>query len=272
MNRRGFTLMELLLSLAIASIVITICYAILITTMQAQQEGSTECRWARIQAAVLDVLSEDIAQATVPTFVSSPDKEETTPLDGGLKTDSGEKNPAETDESVTKKAAGSKFFSAEERPSYSDEGGISFVVASPIYDSNSGKYYLYRVITYFIKRDSRTNANLLFRRERIGWNGELDEDGSAELLCDIVDDFKIEYYDGLEWLSEWVVEEKGDLPIAVRVKISFFFETKVDGLPDTNGKSEEFYTIIRIRASRYIAQEDENRRIREGLVEQPVVY
>ena len=217
-RRRGFTLMELLFALALASIVITICYAVLLGTMKAQATSEEACRWTKIQAAVFNIISTDIGEATIPRFMSHPDKDEWEgpPVEAAPPPE--DVNPEEEEPPVPILQA----FLGEPLPGFSDGAGISFVVARPVFDNRSGKYYLHREISYFIRRDERTNANLLIRREQIGWDGNMEEGGSEEILCDIKKDIKIEYYDGIDWLEEWKLDEKGDLPIAVRFKISFY--------------------------------------------------
>ncbi|RKY16626.1 MAG: hypothetical protein DRP90_07715 [Planctomycetota bacterium] len=259
--RDGFTLIELLMALALALIVITVCYAVLISTMKAEAEAEAECRWTHITAAVFDVISSDLTLATLPHFFEAPEDEEDLP-------------PAEAPppEEVPPEEApppqGPRPFLAMRDPDFSDGAGIAFVVADPVYDTDGGRYYLYREIRYFVKRDTRTSAYLLYRSEQKGWDGVLEEGGSSELLCDMIGDFEISYYDGLEWSDEWEVMQKGDLPVAVRIKLSFYFDRTKDGLPDTSRPPEEFYTVVSIRSSRYIGPEDRARMIREGLMDE----
>ncbi|MFA4986107.1 MAG: prepilin-type N-terminal cleavage/methylation domain-containing protein [Candidatus Brocadiia bacterium] len=265
-DTKGFTLIEILLALALASIVITVCYAILIGTLKAQTEADEAMRWSRIQAAVFDALSDDITQATKPRFMRSPESYQTTTTDPAA---TPTPTPTPSPDTATGQPAIPRYFIAELNPDWSDGAGIAFVVARPSFDAETQQYYLYRSISYFIKRDDRTRANLLYRREKIGYEGTIEEGGGAEILCDIISTFEINYFDGKEWLEEWKVEEKGDLPSAVRIKIGFYFDRLPDGTPDVSKPAEEFFSIFNIRGSHYINPEDQDRMMREGLIETP---
>jgi hypothetical protein len=165
------------------------------------------------------------------------------------------------------------FLLAESSPEFSDKGGIAFVIARPGYDSDAEQYFLYREVAYFVKRDSRTNAWLLYRREQTGWDGDMEKGGTAELICDMLGDFKVEYYDGLDWQDEWIIEERTELPNAIRIKLSFYFARDDKGLPVTTEPAKEFYTVIALRNSRYLNPDDRDRMVREGLIGQDeVVY
>ncbi|MDZ7814631.1 MAG: prepilin-type N-terminal cleavage/methylation domain-containing protein [Planctomycetota bacterium] len=298
MRRRGFTILEVLLALALASIVIVVCYTILVSTLKARAQSAEVCRWARIQGSVLDIMTEDLKQATRPMLIE--DLEEQVQIDLGerkfpeedgegkrdvevteIDPETGEEISGEGSEPETDPYAGEKapdegmrgdpsrfpYLIAERMPDFSDGGGIAFVIANPGYDEDSGSYHLYREVSYFIRRDDRTSAYLLYRREQRGWDGELDEGGTTELLCDIIGDMQVEYYDGMDWLDEWELEERRELPIAIRIRISFYFEQTPEGLPDTTSKPKEFYTVVKMRNSRYIDPEDRDRLEREGIIQ-----
>jgi prepilin-type N-terminal cleavage/methylation domain-containing protein len=267
--RRGFTLIELLLALALAAIVITVCYAILVSTIKARNEASERLRWARIQASVFDIIVEDLSQATRPVVLEKLKQiDPNANPDGTNPPPDGEPNPetglpgTEVEDPRTM-----PFLVAEDKPDFSEKGGITFVVARPGFDYETETYFLYREVSYFVERDSRSNAYLLYRREQHGWDGILDKGGKAELVCDVLGDFTVEYYDGMEWVDEWETAEKVELPIAVRVKLSFYFERDEKGLPDTSKTPSEFYTVVALRNSRYFHPEDRDRMIREGLIE-----
>ena len=72
-------------------------------------------------------------------------------------------------------------------------------------------------IGYFLETDREREQTFLFRREDWNVDGTLEEGGIALELAEGVDGLNFRYYDGEEWLDEWDSKAQGVLPKAIEV-------------------------------------------------------
>ena len=181
---RGFTLLEVVISVAILVVILTIVYTTFNSSIKAftamENQGDAYAR-ARI---VLNRMSEEIA-----SIYLSPQNRNT----GLLGEDKDEDNlPADS---------------------------LHFTSLSHIRWVKDSKESELCEIGYYVEKDDETRESFLFRREDWNVDGTLDEGGNPLELAEEVDGLNFRYYDGEEWLDAWDSRIKGGLPRAIEVAL-----------------------------------------------------
>lgn len=72
-------------------------------------------------------------------------------------------------------------------------------------------------IGYYLERDPEMEKSFFFRREDWNVDGTLEEGGIALELAEGVDGLNFRYYDGEEWVDEWDSKARNGLPKAIEV-------------------------------------------------------
>ena len=72
-------------------------------------------------------------------------------------------------------------------------------------------------IGYYLEKNEETRESFLFRREDWNVDGTLEEGGRPLELAEGVDGLNFRYYDGDEWVDEWDSRIKNELPNAIEV-------------------------------------------------------
>jgi general secretion pathway protein J len=72
-------------------------------------------------------------------------------------------------------------------------------------------------IGYYLEKDNETGESFLFRREDWNVDGTLEEGGRPLELAEGVDGLNFRYYDGQEWADEWDSRITGTLPKAIEI-------------------------------------------------------
>ncbi len=72
-------------------------------------------------------------------------------------------------------------------------------------------------IGYYLEKNEETRESFLFRREDWNVDGTLDEGGNPLEVAEGVDGLNFRYYDGKDWVDEWDSRIKGEMPKAIEV-------------------------------------------------------
>ncbi len=72
-------------------------------------------------------------------------------------------------------------------------------------------------IGYYLETDRETEKSFLFRREDWNVDGTLEEGGVALELAEGIDGLNFRYHDGAEWVDEWDSKARDGLPKAIEV-------------------------------------------------------
>ncbi|MCD5390669.1 prepilin-type N-terminal cleavage/methylation domain-containing protein [candidate division NPL-UPA2 bacterium] len=172
---KGFTLLELLITLAIVATILGIIYgsyASSVGTMSDCRERVGLYREARL---ILEIISREISSA----FVS----------------DNNEKL---------------RFEGAQDELHFSSASGRLVPGLEPT-DIREISYYL----------GPEPDRNSLMRREQWPVDDDIREGGETLILIDDIESLNFSYYGEEDWQEEWLWEEEGRLPMAVKVTITF---------------------------------------------------
>lgn len=181
MNSRGFTLIEVLVTLLITSIMLTVVYTCFVGTVAAKQYSEQVKEAGRVGQAVLGLMKRDIEGA----FVFSPG------------------NPAMEGQ---QEAVGSN-----------DADSINFVTTSDSRRAVDGKGSDYCEVGYVLYAGEEQEDMLcLYRREDHMVDDSPFSGGVLELLDDQVKSLKLEYLVDDGWQTAW---QDNGLPEAVRITL-----------------------------------------------------
>lgn len=184
-DRRGFTLLEMLVALAMMSVLAASLYASLHIGFRARERAEAALEPVRAVGLAMELLRRDIASALPPTGVLAGamlGEDRTADLSRG-----------DTDSLVFHTASGD----ADEH--VCDVRKVEFAVTES--DDGAGPYALVRRVT----------TNLLAPEAPAP---------DEEVLCRSVRAFNLRYFDGADWLDSWDSSQQGNaLPVAVEVTV-----------------------------------------------------
>lgn len=200
MSRRGFTLLEVLLTITITAIMMGIIYGVLVSTLQARThlEKTTEVEEAG--PVLLKMISDDIAAAFVPPVPDQPPPAEGEPAPA---------NPA-------------YFLGKDETGAGGDADALDFVSSRDIWDPDTQRVADFAEIGLSLKaNDAYPGLSLLVRREDPFIDDKPQGDGILQEMYPRVKSLNLEYWDGEEWQTKWGTEEgqKKVLPRIVRITL-----------------------------------------------------
>jgi len=214
LTSKGFTLIEILIAVAISALILTIIYgsyAASIRTMNACRESADINQMARL---ALDRISEDISCALTSStnenlqFVGKDSE--------GL-----EGTPMDTLDFTSTNCL-TLFRGAR-------ECGIC-EIGYCIKQAPSEALWGQGTSTPLTGQESDSDRFVLLRREQSPPDKEIHDGGESLELAEEIKELDFEYYDGKKWLSQWGPNEREALPSAV--KISLTFQDK-EGMPST---------------------------------------
>jgi len=182
---RGFTLLEMLVAIAMVAIITASLYSALYVGFRAQRSATRAVEPARSATLTLKLLEQDLEGAMSPTGILAGQflGIDANGLDG---------------------ADGLSFYSSANVPvngeSGSDSRHVEFIVAAALDDQQPA--LLRRVTSNLLP------SNAPLTREQV--------------LCRNVRAFSLRYFDGTQWLESWDSAGQGDLlPLGVEVQIEF---------------------------------------------------
>lgn len=196
-DRSGFTLIELILAMLIASMLSLTLYTALNTAIKARRTAQRAALSTRSGSIAMDLISRDL-ECAVPPPASATDTTTTTaapltlagPFQGSHQAGGGGDND-------------DLIFSTLSRDEHD--------VAGPLGDGIC-------TVEFFVQSDSGTQV--LVRRINRNPLAPTQELGVPEILCRNVKSFSLQYYDGTTWQPSWDSTQLGDvLPPAVMVTI-----------------------------------------------------
>jgi general secretion pathway protein J len=186
--RRGFTLVELMLAILILAIMMSIIYAVVVSTVEAAHRVEEITSSSEIGPALLTQIRSDIESAFLP-------KE------------------------------GEFFVGLDVKMGTGNRDRIDFVSGAMAYgsevDTEDPRFHSVNEVGYQVI-ESRTTpgAGTLYRREDIGLDAEPLRGGTLTELYDRVSHFKLRYLDGEKWRDDWNSKTmKNKLPRAVRIEL-----------------------------------------------------
>jgi len=179
---RGFTLLEVVISVAILAVILTIVYNAFNSSMKAFSAMETQGDAYAQARVVLNRICGEIGSAywspTNPNtgLIGADEEEDDLPFDS-----------------------------------------LHFTSCSHFRWAKDSKESDLCEIGYYLEKDAETGESLLFRREDWNMDGTLEEGGRPLELAEGVDGLNFRYYDGEEWADDWDSRIKGGLPMAIEV-------------------------------------------------------
>lgn len=226
--RRGFTLIELMISAGLMAIILGAAYACLRAGLESRKVIEPRSDVYQAGRVALALIGSDLRAACPmhkgPAFLGEPRKIESTEADAV------------------------DFATHNYTPSRPGEGD-------------------YCSVSWFVERDPRTGASRLWRRRNPTFAFDPLSGGSREEIATGVRGFKVEYYDGFDWYDTWGDPTGGakqansnrdrpnltGLPEAVRVTILLdgeFPSAKGSASPEERpAPPVEFEAVVRLNLS-----------------------
>lgn len=185
--RRGFTLVELLVTVAITVMLLMMIYGVVHSTVTAHDAIEQVLRETEPPAAILNLIRQDLEAAFVP---------------GGDKV----------------------YFEGKSSTSGLGEADeLEFVTSNPAFgaasDDESAAFQTVNEVGYRLMPSKNGDFMALQRRHDYFVDDEPIKGGVWIEVYDRVRSMKIEYFDGKEWDNEWTSAPEGKLPQAVRIAL-----------------------------------------------------
>jgi type II secretion system protein J len=184
---RGFTLLELLVAMAMVAILAVSLYASIQITFKAQKSAEAAVEPSRTAQLALEMIGQDLTNSMSPGTQLAGNFEGTTGAD-----DRGHE------------ADDINFYATTDSPQHIDANGeiknIEMTVITPV---NSSDHVLVRRVT----------------RNLLSLNDTAQPD--PEFICGHVNSFTVQYYDGTDWNTVWdSTVEDNTLPVAIQVTLN----------------------------------------------------
>jgi type II secretion system protein J len=208
-NRRGFTLLELMLAVALLALMMSVVYGVVVSTIEAQQRIEELTAGSEVGPAILARVRNDIEAALV--FDAERDW----------------------------------FFGVDRKSSWGDRDRLDLVTAVAALgaeDSQSDpRLHTINEVGYVVQpSNDRPDEGTLYRREDYWMDAEVLKGGRLTALHDRVTHFDVQYYDGQAWVSDWSAQKAGGkLPEAVRVSL----RVRVTDARAPGGVAEHAYSL-----------------------------
>jgi len=185
----GFTLVELMLSVVLVAIMMSIIYGVVVSTIQAAERIEEITTGTEVGPAIVNQIRSDLEAAIVP------DKEK------------------------------DWFFGIDRKGAAGDRDRVDFLASVTAFgaeDSQSEpRFHTINEVGYaVIDSQTRPGEMSLYRREDFWIDAEPLKGGRLTELYDRVTHFDVQYRDGENWVGEWSSKKKeGKLPEAIKVNL-----------------------------------------------------
>ena len=181
-RRAAFTLIEVILAVALCALVMTLVYGVLISTVQASEQIEQITQGSEIGPAILSLMREDLGAAFLPG----------------------------TDQD---------YFVGQER---AGRDRIDFVSSSPVYAAETPgsepKIHSVSEIGYQVK-ESREDGLVLYRRVDPFVDAEPLRGGRLIAIAPVTS-FKVTYLDNGTWVPTWASSKRENkLPSSIRIEL-----------------------------------------------------
>jgi type II secretion system protein J len=186
-DRRGFTLVELMLAILILAIMMSIIYGLVVSTVSAARRVEEITASSEIGPAILTRVRSDLQAAFIPK-------------DG-------------------------EFFVGSKRPGGgADRDRIDFISGEMAYGSEiegeDARFHSINEVGYQVLENRKDpNVGVLYRREDYFIDAEPLKGGRLTEVYDRVRSFSLRYYDGEAWRPDWNNKAQKGLPKAVEVEV-----------------------------------------------------
>ncbi|NIS60473.1 MAG: hypothetical protein GTO13_07200 [Proteobacteria bacterium] len=180
----GFTLLEIIISIGILVVILTIIYGTFNSSMRAftvMENLGDAYGQARL---ILNRMSEEIGSVYLSKNNSNPGT--------GLLGEDGEQDDLPFD-------------------------SLHFTSLSHVRWVKDSRESELCEIGYYLEKDPETEKSFFFRREDWNVDGTLQEGGVVLEMAEGVDGLNFRYYDGEEWVDEWDSKARNGLPKAIEV-------------------------------------------------------
>lgn len=214
MNRRGFTLLEVMVSVGLLGVIMTLLWGT--TSQSLRAKDRIEARDAVFHSAdvALRKMSDDLMAAFLSRGGASP---AAAAAPGGAA-------PAPTPAPASTTPAPKTFFIGEDR---GDQDGLRFSALSHLRLVKQAKESDQAKVAYEVVANQDIPGTYdVVRREEVWLNASTEVEGRGYALIEGVARFNLEYYDDRrgDWVKEWSTEQvdwKDRLPMAVRITLVF---------------------------------------------------
>ena len=187
--RSGFTLLEVILAIALTALVMSMLYGVVSSTILAQRRVEAEMFISEVGPALTTQIRQDL------DAVFQPDAEGEYFV--GIDRTSGSGESDRVDFLATVMAYGSE--DEYEEPGFHSVNEIGYQLVPN--DTESGVGVLYRRLDYFVDEDPLRGGRLVE-------------------LYDRVLSFDVQYFDGTQWQKSWATKDnEGNLPEAIKVEL-----------------------------------------------------
>lgn len=183
--RRGFTLLELVVALAMAAILAVSLYTSLHVALKAKERTEAALEPSRTAEMAMEFLRGDFQNALPPTGL----------LAGTFEGTSQSENPGDSGDDVN-------FYSTADGPQHVDGNGeIKNIELTVTVEPGSTDQVLVRRVTRNLLSQVQTNPD-------------------EEVICRKVAGFSVRYFTGSDWVDTWdSTQEDNTLPVAVEVTL-----------------------------------------------------
>jgi type II secretion system protein J len=186
-DRRGFTLVELMLAILILAIMMSIIYGLVVSTVSAARRVEEITASSEIGPAILTRVRSDLQAAFIPK-------------DG-------------------------EFFVGSKRPGGgADRDRIDFISGEMAYgteiEGEDARFHSINEVGYQVLESRKDpNVGVLYRREDYFIDAEPLKGGRLTEVYDRVRSFSLRYYDGEAWRPDWSNKAQKGLPKAVEIEV-----------------------------------------------------
>jgi general secretion pathway protein J len=202
-RRAGFTLLEVMISVAILGVIMTLVWSSTSQTMKAADRTQNRDLVFHMGRVALRKLSEDVNVAFLAKYLKK-------------NVGTGQMEPEQTQIKT--------FFIGEDQGA---QDSLGFTALSHLRLFSGAKECDQTKIRYeVVASEEEAGVYNLIRKEDAWLDGTTDMKGKPLILVEDIKEFNLEYYDPRkrEWVKEWnsdMVDWKDRLPFAVRINISF---------------------------------------------------
>ena len=218
LRQSGFTLLEMLVALAIMGILATGLYMSLHIGFKAQKSAERAIAPVRAGTLALEMLRRDLASALPPTGI----------------------------------LAGA-FIGEDAKAEASTEDADLLVFYSTIEDAGRGATGI-RMIEFALTPTEDYSENILVRRVTENLLAPITPEPVEEVLCRNVKSLNVRHFDGVEWQDSWDSGLAGDtLPLAVEVTLTL---PDPDASPEDEAKGRAFTRVFLLPCGRAASGEN----------------
>ncbi|MHC4944058.1 MAG: PulJ/GspJ family protein [Planctomycetota bacterium] len=246
-GRRGFTLMEIILAIAITGFIMTVVYATLFATIQARDRIEKEGLIAKVGPAILDMIERDVSGVWAWNIHKNDVFFGESRSLGGMPADPFHMITT-TDSTIVE--------TSDDEPVRSDLCEVSYRLRS---------------------NPAAPELLQLFRRQDFHVDDKITEGGNFELIYSRIISFEVYYYrdlfEGSDRFDEWEAKKRNRLPAALEIFLSLEIDPRLAGysLEDMEKRpvqdfhrviffprSAELTMAVRPVVPTYVEPEDEN--------------